>query len=82
MTFVLLQDVLSLTGRRKVCNETSLTDGGRGVTISLRGHEQHITVEEISKFSLHMFAALWTVRRLPHESAVLLCCRKAMCQKH
>ena len=50
--------------RQSVCDETSLNDEGRGVNITLPRHQQHMTVQQISKLRLGQFAALWTVRHL------------------
>ena len=63
--------------RQSACDETSLNDDGRGVNITLPKHQQHMTVQQISKLRLGQFAALWTVRHLP--TLVTLKARRSCC---
>ncbi|KAA6416967.1 MAG: hypothetical protein FRX49_13067 [Trebouxia sp. A1-2] len=51
---------MSAVDRQTVCDETSLNDKGRGVNVTLPRHQQHMTVQQISKLRLGQFAALWT----------------------
>lgn len=56
-----MQGDLSLCDQPVIYYETSMTDAGRGVTITLPGYQQSITIQEISQLNLDTFAAVWTV---------------------
>ncbi len=66
--------------RQTVCDETSLSDIGRGVNITLPRHQRHMTVQQICKLGLGQFAALWTVRHLC--ALVTLKASRSCCHLH
>ena len=66
------QESLSMVDQPLVTYETCDTTSGRGVRITLPGYQQCITVQEIARFDLTAFAALWTVS----ICTVSMSCRK------